>query len=868
MPEFSDLISQVSSNDIKTEDQSVKNETLQLLWDARGIIELAKWQGVDKEAQVRKEYESVRQWIIDATKEDLRITRKELDWLKAEVNKTNDNLANFYVKNVDMLNLETNKDIVLKTLKLLVNQKNSKENIKTLTNNTQLTVGLLNINKSLLSDINVIKATRPEWMTLFPEDILNIPNEFFQKDENLSKALEITSTEHKSALIMKASKVLTEDKLISLIWKINWENNPKTKLQDKDIPINLLKKDDKNVLWLNEDWKEMHIKKINEISENSINEILKTDIDARDLAYEVEYYLQKYPIDKLADNILIEILTKLNNDEAIIYAPKLLLSLDKKINVITEFSSRVDPIFIRFLPSEVAKNNDVQKKYIEIIYWYAKNIKGESDISYLLDYLEIDDLEIAKYFYTTMKNLWEYKSSIVFSDYKLREKIRRIIWNNKDSQDTTMKEMIKIFSSIDQWGKNLIDAVKTNNKAFIEINENSKEKNNFTNHLKEKFNINENIDDLLSGIINLKDDDLWKVESKDLYNKILKLCKTPEKAEEFIKEVKDYEIKKSVEKTDGIIKELNDKKFDKFAVKLEDIQNNFEDFLWNKIAEFKEKNKDKPLNIDAISKQAIEEYLKTNKKEWITPEEEAKIREILNTFVARRRIKSERDNIEEYRKTMSWEMKKEDFDKVMQNSLEQKYDFNEEKAIVEKVSKIEQNLFIPTDENYVKNGNTYTLEWANWEKIEWITEQEKNMTLGNPEATQNLINFHDFFKKLNLEWVWKYRWELMTAIWDIHIDPNDADSIKTEELRKFWNKILTFLANAWKDSKEWEKQTINLSSIESVNVELQKISWTNSVLNDNKSYNWYWEDIFTAFLREKWIIWWMYFKINWFKSYL
>ncbi|MDP3379985.1 MAG: hypothetical protein Q8S84_00015 [bacterium] len=54
-------------------------------------------------------------------------------------------------------------------------------------------------------------------MTLFPEDILNIPNYFFHNDENLNKVLEITSTEYKSALIMKASKVLSEDKLISLI---------------------------------------------------------------------------------------------------------------------------------------------------------------------------------------------------------------------------------------------------------------------------------------------------------------------------------------------------------------------------------------------------------------------------------------------------------------------------------------------------------------------------------------------------------------------------------------------------------------------------------------------------------------------------
>jgi hypothetical protein len=96
------------------------------------------------------------------------------------------------------------------------------------------------------------------------------------------------------------------------------------------------------------------------------------------------------------------LLTKLSESDSLIYAPKLLLNLDKKINVINEFSKNVNPAFIKYLPIELAKNNQVQKNFVDIIANYT-NI--DSDTSYLLGYLEIDDKEIAKYFYTTIKNL-------------------------------------------------------------------------------------------------------------------------------------------------------------------------------------------------------------------------------------------------------------------------------------------------------------------------------------------------------------------------------------------------------------------------------------------------------------------------------
>jgi hypothetical protein len=165
---------------------------------------------------------------------------------------------------------------------------------------------------------------------------------------------------------------------------------------------------------------------------------------------------------------------------------------------------------------------------------------------------------------------------------------------------------------------------------------------------------------------------------------------------------------------------------------------------------------------------------------------------------------------------------------------------------------------------YTQTNNWYLITDPNWEEIK-ISEKEKNNTFWRPNALKNLINFHNFFKELNLLWVWEYREELMLAVGDININPNDNDSIKTEELRKFWNKLLTFISNV---ENKWKWKKIELNSINSVNSELRKFSWSNSMLSDSKTFNTQWEDKFTSYLRSQWIIWGAYFKINEFRKIL
>ncbi len=869
MPEFKELITQVSGNTNTSE--QIKKETSQLLYDAQGIISLAEKKSKEKWDEVSKKYENLKNQIIEALKSNNDITVEELKGLKEQIETTHDKMANFYVINPKIFRLETNKDIVIKTLNKLVNQK--KENQKNLTDTTNLTVDINLINLSLRMDLDVIKATRPEWMTLFPEDILNIPDDFFKDEKNIENILKITNKNDKNLVIIKASKIINEDLLINLIWKINKSDLEIDKILDKDIPINLLSKDKNNIMWLNKEWKEKHFKKIDEITIDAMDKILDNGILGRDLAYEVEYYLQKYSINDLSDEKIVTILTNLNDADCLKYAPKLLISLDKKINIVNDFIKNKDHWFIKNLPTELRKNNEIQKNYIDVIRNYASI---NSDTSFLLDYLEFDDLEIVKYFYINIKSLWEEISNEIFSDFKLRDNIRIIIWNNKNSNDEIINEMVKKFYDIHNWWNELIKAVIENKTTFDEIQNDNKHKDIFSKHLKKELTLNESdekINELVNKIINLKNDDLWKLESKLLYKELLKICWTPEKVTKFIEKVKGYEITELVKESDKIKKELEEQKFENFNINLDKVESDFDGFLVNKIKDFKEKNKNKPINIENISKEAIEEYIKNNKKENITLKEEEKIRNILNNFITRRETKSELDNIDSYSKTLAWDMKKEDYNKIIENSLEQKYDFKAEQEIVEKNLQIEKDynyktwLFNPTEDNYINTNWWYNLIGKDWEIVKWlvISEKEKNLTLWNPEATENLISFYSFFKKLNLESVWIYREELFKAIWNIFINPDDANFMKESEIINFSNKILTFIENI---ENKWEKKNISINSISAVNKKLEEYSKSGLILNDNQTFNLNWDDRFGALLRQYWIIWWAYFRTYEFRKYV
>jgi hypothetical protein len=147
-----------------------------------------------------------------------------------------------------------------------------------------------------------------------------------------------------------------------------------------------------------------------------------------------------------------------------------------------------------------------------------------------------------------------------------------------------------------------------------------------------------------------------------------------------------------------------------------------------------------------------------------------------------------------------------------------------------------------------------------------ITPEEARMIEQNPKAAENLVNMYDFFDKLNLLWVWDYREELVTAVWEVNINLED-DSLKEDELLRFWKKILKIIQKIQKE-EQWvegsSKITINpnISSLDSLNMELAKFSGSRDVWWDDRSFNTYGDGRFESWMRNHGIIWWITFHTN------
>jgi len=202
----------------------------------------------------------------------------------------------------------------------------------------------------------------------------------------------------------------------------------------------------------------------------------------------------------------------------------------------------------------------------------------------------------------------------------------------------------------------------------------------------------------------------------------------------------------------------------------------------------------------------------------------------------------------------------------------EKYKINEQNINNNKTKLyiLNNNYFITTEESYNKIEGWYTLIWKDWKTIEWliISEEEKKLTMWNPEATENLIHFYEFFKELNLESVWDYRKELMISMWNRNINFIDNDSLSKSELIQFWNNLILSINNLIWNKKEFKNKPKLLitNSLSWLKNELRKFSWAWSILSDEKTHDIKWEDKFAATLRNLWIIWWAYFKINLFRE--
>ena len=218
----------------------------------------------------------------------------------------------------------------------------------------------------------------------------------------------------------------------------------------------------------------------------------------------------------------------------------------------------------------------------------------------------------------------------------------------------------------------------------------------------------------------------------------------------------------------------------------------------------------------------------------------------------------------------NWWTKEDAFNDFIKTRAENKKEIIKEDNSNIQNKENNNNYFSPTEENYKLTEWWYKIEWKDWKPIEWliISKEEKKITMWNPEATENLIHFYEFFKELNLESVWDYRKELMISMWNRNINFIDNDSLSKSELIQFWNNLILSLNNLVSNNKKIKEKpklfiTTSLSWLKN---ELRKFSWAWSVLSNEKTYDIKWEDRFAATLRNFWIIWWAYFKINLFRE--
>lgn len=104
------------------------------------------------------------------------------------------------------------------------------------------------------------------------------------------------------------------------------------------------------------------------------------------------------------------------------------------------------------------------------------------------------------------------------------------------------------------------------------------------------------------------------------------------------------------------------------------------------------------------------------------------------------------------------------------------------------------------DYKYSWDWDSFLIKIPGLEEVT-ITGTEKNLTIWNPEATKDLINFYTTLKKVWLSNLWQYREQISNAIWSISgSNLNYSDLLWENELKIFLNSILL---SVWK--KEIDK---------------------------------------------------------------
>lgn len=547
--DLNEIINQVQNN--SQTDENVKTETKRILEEASFLIENAEnfWKSQEEMAT---EYENIKAKALLSmqieSEEQIKITIKELQklknevlWLKIDSKVESENIEN-YVNNPEFLFQETDKNTVLKVLKILWENLNNKANITSI---EETYFSLSKINLSLRSDIDVIQATRLSWISILPEEVLSIPKEFFQDKKNIEKLLEICVFE--KVVLEIAMKVLNpEDILESLI---EFKNKNIRKLQLEQIPIEILKVDYDNQLWLDINKKEEIINEYESLKYQTFDEIytLWENDDSLDKIDLINKFLENHSIKDINESKLLEIILELNDDNAILYADNLLLKLEEKSTTFINKVLSEDLLIYRYLPQQLKENKSIKKFFID------KALVNQSipNIQFYLDILEISDTETKNYLISRLDSLWEEKKSLILSDPILRGKL---LWEKydfkKENEEKRQAESIGQTYNINSYqGDNDLSknedwsyTLTTPNGQNIEISQQEKNIVDWNKEAKENLiNFKETLDELnISKLwdyrefifnwiknknqkaLNLKDDYVGKFEIKLFLQTILK----------------------------------------------------------------------------------------------------------------------------------------------------------------------------------------------------------------------------------------------------------------------------------------------------------------------------------------------------------
>lgn len=730
-------------------------------------------------------------------------------------------------------------------------------------------------------------------------DIIKKFNELQEKDLNL---LDIKDLDYKSLKIEEITELfsmINEEAQITFIWIISIIDKEKLKLliQNNNIwekvsnIINMLKDNKYNKEWNEYNFEYDKLKSINNIWNNEKYNDLEINI-IRFL--NAELTKDKLQINKL-DNYFSENINKNNEIIKLLSDDKrtaLTSLLPKTIWVLisnpdlTKETIKNNTIIYTILPEKIKP--DFSEQYIESL---LKNIDKHDNIEREISKVRVKDIKQAKKIFSIIENNWNINIENILKYSEIRMTMLNII--NEQSFTNQDKEFIEKFSILLLKFKKIFESYKdiyekSKLKENIDKNKGSKVLSRIYNDdefmtylLKQKSNIQWPI----VWIIRINNWEIREWERLDTYiSMIAEEINTPEEFTKILdditkiidKALKEEKQEISNKELDEQELQINKKFIKEWKLDIDITLNNFEEFIINK-------KKEEGNNFESNKiEQYIEEFIINNNLNNLNNEKLNSLKNILRTSINSDKLKILINEVKEnpnifyaYKTWNSSEINKiwEEIDNKYYSNLENKITKLEEdnnKIETDKIENKNNNYYITNEESYNKVEWWYNLIWKNWETIEWliISEEEKKLTMWNPEATENLVNFYEFFKELNLESIWDYRKELIISMWNRNINFIDNDSLSKSELIQFWNNLILSINNLISNKKEFENKSKLLitNSLSWVKNELRKFSWAWSILSDEKTYNIKWEDKFASTLRSFWIIWWAYFKINEFRK--